>query len=458
MTFDLKTFIDSRSGEGLDLYAKYVNPWLVTTAEKIGYDKHFVRGSGNYVYDAEDNAYLDLDGGSGVFILGRNHPRILEAMREMMGRDPASLISKYPHFLAGALGEALAQRTPGTLNKAIFTNMGGETVDGAMKFARRVTGRSRFVHLFGDYHGGTYGALSITDMHKGSQAIGGGFAPMLPDCAQLPRDDIDALKAEIEKGDVAAFIMEPVRGATMEALSEEYMREAQELCRKHGTLFIVDEILVGFGRTGKFFFSEHYGLEPDIMCISKGMSGGVMPVGAIMITDELHAKGYNSQGVFIHRSTFMENDFAMAAALATIHVLEDEGLIEKAAANGQRIVDGLRAMQEKYSMIADVRGHGMMIGIELQSPKSFTQKLSGNYLAGKGLLGHMLMMQLMAKHRVLSAPVRQRNMLRFTPPYNMSEKDIDFMLEALDDVFKDAHRFPDGIGQFMIGQVMKMAS
>ena len=458
MAFDIKAAIDSRRKENFDLYSKYVNPWVVHTARRLGFDKNFVTGTGPYLFDDKGDRYLDLDAGSGVFVLGRNHPQIRDCMHAVLDADIPGLINRNPNFLAGLLGETLAERTPGQLNKAIFTNAGAETVEAALKFARKVTGRSRLIYLMGDYHGLSYGALSVTDTVGGNQWAGGGYAPMVPDCVRLPRDDLDALRTELQKEDVAGVIVEPIRGATVEALSDEYLLGAQELCRTHGSLLIVDEILVGLGRTGKLFYCDHVGLEPDLLLLSKALSGGVVPVGALMIRDDLHAKAYAHAGVFIHRSTFMENAFAMAAGLATIHVLEDEGLVERAAANGAQIVEGLNSLKEKYSLISKVRGYGMLVGIELQTPKKLTQKVSGKLLERKGLLGHMLMIQLMEKHRIMTIPARERNMLRIHPPFLMSDEDIRYFLAAFESVLQDAHRFPDGISQFLLNQLLKKAS
>ena len=456
--FDIKSVIDSRRSEKFDLYSKYVNPWLVHTAERVSYDKQFIRGEGCYLYDDKDNRYLDLDAGSGVFVLGRNHPRMRETMHNLLDLCPPIIINRNPHLLAGLLAEALATRMPGDLQKALFTNGGAETVDAALKFARNVTGRPRLLYLNGDYHGNTYGALSVTSANEGAINIAAGFDPMLPDCVEITRNDIEQLHTELRKEDVAALIIEPVRGSTIEELTPEYRNAAQELCKKHGAIFIVDEILCGLGRTGKMFASDYFQMQPDMMLVSKALSGGVVPVGALVVRDDIHAKAYAKQGVFIHRSTFMENDFAMAAGLATIHIIEEEGLIEKAEKTGKMILDGLSALKEKYSLIADVRGYGMLIGIELQSPKALTQRLSGTLLEKRGLLGHMMMIQLMEKHRILTAPVRQKNMLRIHPPYNMSEEDVQYFLRAFESALQDAHRFPDGIGQFLVGKIMKLAS
>lgn len=458
MVFDIASLIESRRFEKFDLYERYVNPWAVYTAKRLGFDKHFVRGEGCYLFDDAGERYLDLDAGSGVFVLGRNHPRILDTMRQLYDLRPPVLITRNPHLLAGLLAEALAQRTPGTLNKAVFTNAGAETVEASLKFARKVTGRPRIIYLDGDYHGNSYGAMSVTSTHEGAVNLAEGLGPMLPGCLQLQRNDLDALREEIKKGDVAALIVEPIRGSTVEPLSDAYFAGAQALCREYGTMFIVDEILCGFGRTGKMFASDLFGLEPDMLLVSKAMSGGAVPVGAVMVRDELHAQAYNKQGIFVHRSTFMENDFAMAAGLATIHTLEEEGLMDKAAQCGKLLLEGLQQLKQKYSMIADVRGYGMLIGIELQAPKSLTQKLSGTLLAKKGLLGHMMMMELMQKHRILTAPARQKNMLRMHPPYAMSEADVRYFLDSFDSVLKAAHRFPDGISQFLVGHLLKMAS
>jgi ornithine--oxo-acid transaminase len=454
VSFDLAELIKHRGMEKFDLYSKYINPWAVATARKFGLDKHFVGAEGIYVYDHEGNRYLDMDGGLGVFCLGRNHPQIADAIYKLMALKTASLVNRDVHMLAGFLAEALAKRSPGDLNKVIFTNAGSETTEASLKFARKVTGRKRLLFLAGDFHGTTFGALSVTGTSD-MRAMAAEFGPSLPDCVSIPHNDLPSLTKEIEKGDVAGFIVEPISGATVEALSREFMQTAQALCRKHGTMFIVDEILVGFGRTGRLFACEHYDIEPDMLLVSKALSGGIIPVGALIVRDEIHAKAYDRQGVFVHRSTYMENDFAMAAGLASIHIIENERLIENAATSGERLIDGLRQLQNKYSMIKDVRGLGLLIGIELRSPEGLTQRLSGSLLQKRGLLGHLVAIQLMEKRRVLAAPTRERNMLRIHPPYIISSEDVEYFLDSMDAVMKDLHRFPDGIAQYLVSKLLK---
>jgi ornithine--oxo-acid transaminase len=452
--FDIAELIKTRGTEKFELYEKYVNPWAVYTARKLGFDKHFVSADGPHLYDIDGNRYLDMDGGLGVFCLGRNNPRIAETIRKLIELKTASLINRDVHMLASFLAEALAKRAPGSLNKVIFTNAGSETAEASLKFARKVTGRQRLLYLAGDFHGTTYGALSVTGTPD-MQAIAGGFGPTLPQCDCIPQNDIARLTEEIEKGDVAGFIVEPISGATVEALTPEFMKTAQELCRKHGTMFIVDEILVGFGRTGHMFASDYYQVEPDMLLVSKAMSGGIIPVGALIVRDEIHAKAYDRQGVFVHRSTYMENDYAMAAGLASINIIEEEGLIEKVARSGEKLIDGLRQLQNKYSMIKDVRGIGLLVGIEMRSPRGLTQRISGSMLEKRGLLGHMTMMQLMDKHRVITAPARQQNMLRVHPPYIIGDEDIEFFLDSFDSVMQDLHKFPDGISKYLVGKLLK---
>lgn len=438
-------------------YERFVNPQRVASLRRTGGLRDFVRGEGCYLFDSEGRRYLDCDAGYGVFCLGRNHAAVAAAIRRLLDERPANMVSRDIPKLAGLVAEALARRAPGDLTKVLFTNSGSETTDAALKFARRVTGRARLLYLEHDFHGVTYGALSVTDTGDALRKMGEGFGPMLPECERLPWQDESALRHALAARDVAALILEPIQGATVRPLARSYLHAARDLCSQAGTVLIADEVLTGVARTGRFTACEHAGIAPDMLLLSKALSGGCVPVGALLVRSDLHARAYDRPGAFVHGSTFGENDFGMAAALATIEAVDEEGLAANAARQGAALMDGLRALQPRYDMIADVRGEGLLIGIELAAPRALTRRLSGAVLQRRGLLGHLVALQLLVRHRIIASTGARNNVLRFHPPLTVTDADVRAVLEALDAVLADTYRFPDGIGRFILAQVFESA-
>lgn len=455
MPVDLGSLLTSRRSDKFSLYANYINPQRIAALRRSGALRDYVTGDGCYLFDEEGNRYLDCDAGYGVFCLGRNHPAITEAIVSLFGLKPANMVSRDIGLLAGIVAERLVQRTPSGLNKVLFTNSGSETTEAALKFARRVTGRARFLYLEGDFHGVTYGALSVTDTGESLKKMSLGFEPLLPGCFRLRREDVDQLEQELTRGDVAALILEPVQGATAKPLSSTYLKAARELCTRHGCVLIVDEVLTGLGRTGRFLACEHDGIVPDMLLLSKALSGGCVPVGALIVREDLHAQAYNHQGAFVHGSTFGENDFGMAAALATLDALDAGDLVANAHRQGQALTDGLRALQQRFEMIADVRGRGLLIGVEFSSPRAWGSRLTGAVLRRRGLLGHLMTLQLLIKHRVMASTGARNNVLRLHPPLTLSDADVQTILNAFAAVLEDTYRFPDGIGRFILSRVLE---
>jgi acetylornithine/succinyldiaminopimelate/putrescine aminotransferase len=307
------------------LHKRYINPLFARVLEIIGYDKVYTKGEGAYLYDQAGNKYLDFLGGYGVYHLGRSHPALKRALHELLELDRPNLVQMDCPLLAGLLAERLVERTrasfPG-LDAVFFTNSGAEAVEGALKFARAATGRERFIYLDHAFHGLTLGALSV----NGSEHFRSGFGRLLPASA-IAMNDLEALERELAQGDVAAFIAEPIQGKGVYVPDERFLPEAQRLCREHKALFILDEVQTGLGRTGRFFCGEHWALEPDIVTISKALSGGYIPVGAVLTRREIHKRVFSGlERSVVHSNTFGMNELAMGAGLATLEVLEKEGL------------------------------------------------------------------------------------------------------------------------------------
>ena len=444
---DVAKLIEQRAAETHDLYSRYINPSFARVLQIIGYDKVYTKGEGAYLYDQDGNKYLDFLGGYGVFHLGRNHPRMKHALHRLLDLDRPNLIQMDCPLLAGLLAEALveqAQEGYPSLETVVFTNSGAESVEGALKFARAATGRPRFLYVDHAYHGLTLGALSV----NGGEFFRSGFSDLLPATA-VSMNDLAALKQELNKGDVAAFIVEPIQGKGVYVPDDDFLPEAQRLCKEHGAVFIVDEVQTGLGRTGRFFCGEHWGLEPDITTVSKALSGGFIPVGAVLMRRKIHRKVYsNLERSVVHMSTFAMNDMAMGAGLTMLHILKDEGLIAKAAQLGERFLSGLQALQRKYEMVKDVRGKGLMVAIEFGPPNSLKLKPGWATLekAQTGLFAQVVVVSLMRKQRLLTQVSAHRvNIVKFLPPLNASEQQIDDALISIDQTLAEAHRFPGGL-------------
>jgi len=457
---EIAKLIDDRLGEQIELHKRHVNPALARVLQIIDYDVNYVRGEGAYLYDEDGNRYLDFLAGYGVYQLGRSHPVLKKTLHDLLDLDRPNLIQMDCPLLAGLLAERMVERAgrayPG-LDAVFFTNSGAEAVEASLKFARAATKRDRFVYLDHAFHGLTLGALSV----NGSEHFRSGFGTLLP-ATSVPLDDLDALERELAKKDVAAFIAEPIQGKGVYMPSDGFLPEAQRLCRKHGAVFIVDEIQAGLGRTGRFFAGEHWGLEPDIVPISKALSGGYVPVGAVLIRRDLHKKTFSGlERCVVHSNTFGMNELAMGAGLATLEVLEGENLIENAARQGKRLRSGLLEMVDRYEMLHDVRGRGLMIGMEFGPPRSLKLKAAWKALETMqaGLFAQLVVMGLMRDHRLLTQVSGHRvNIIKFLPPLILTDEQVEYALAAIDATLEKAHRLRGGLwemGQHLVKAALK---
>src|SRR6266581_4711139 len=391
-------FVD-RQSQRSSMHARHLNEQLVRVLKTIGYDVGFQKGQGQYLFDRDGARYLDLLSGFGVFAIGRNHPALREALKSVLDSDFPNLVQLDVSTLAGVLAERLLKYVP-HLDKVFFANSRAECVEAAIKFARGATGRPGIVYCAHAFHGLSYGALSLTD----DPNFRGGFEPLLPGCTSIPFNDLAALEQALSSRQVAAFIVEPIQGKGVNMPTDEFLPGAAALCRKYGTIFIADEIQTGIGRTGKFLAVEHWNVEPDMVLLAKALSGGHVPIGALLTRKSIFDKIFNQMDrAVVHGSTFAKNDLAMAAGIATLDVLERERLIENAARMGERLIRELTAIIPHYEMMRDVRGKGMMIGIEFGAPDSFALKASWSVLetANKGLFCQLITIPLFKEHKIL---------------------------------------------------------
>ena len=374
MRLDIKQLITERAIERYQLHASHLNEQMVHVLKTIGFDKRYQRGVGQYLYDENGEKYLDLLSGWGVFAIGRNHPTVREALTAVLDSELPNLVQMGVSALSGVLAERLLEFVP-HLDKVFFSNSGTEAVEAAIKFARAATRRGGIVYCSHAFHGLTYGSLSL----NGDQNFRAGFGPLLPECIEVPFNDLAALEQALAARTAAAFFVEPIQGKGVVLPDDGYLQGAFELCRKYGTLFVADEIQTGLGRTGRFLASEHWGIEPDMVLLAKALSGGHVPVGAVLTHKWVFDKIFNSMvRAVVHGSTFSKNDLAMAAGLATLQVIESERLIERSAQLGERLLQSFEEMSRRHELIRSVRGKGLMIGIEFGPPRSARLRASWN--------------------------------------------------------------------------------
>lgn len=438
MSFSLEDTIARRQPEQYALYARHINPALAKVLAIIGFDRPWVKGEGAYLWDADGERYLDLIAGYGTYNLGRDHPVVRQALEETLRLRRPNLVEMDCPLVAGLLAEALTAKMPRGLDTVFFANDGADAVDTALKFARGATGRPRVLYLDHAFHGCTLGTLSV----NGGEQFRKGFGALMPGFDGVPPNDAAALEQELRTGDVAAFVVEPIQGKGVYVPDEEYLPTAQRLCREHGTLFVCDEVQVGMGRSGRFLCGEHWGLEPDVVTLAKSLGGGFVPVSATVMRHGIYDKVFGQlDRCQVHTTTFGENELAMAAGLATLQVMDDEQLVRRAATLGDRLMTGLERLRDQHEMIADVRGRGLMIGIEFRAPRSLALKAAWTAVeaAQKGLFAQLVVMALMRDHHILTqVGGPDVNIIKLLPPLIIGDGEADAILAAFDAVMSEA--------------------
>jgi acetylornithine/succinyldiaminopimelate/putrescine aminotransferase len=436
--FDLAALLAGRSGERYALHERHLNHQLPRMLRTLGFDKVYERAEGAYFWDAEGNDYLDMLAGFGVMGLGRHHPVVRKALHDVVDAQLPDLTRFDCPPLPGLLAERLLAHSP-HLDRVFFGNSGTEAVETALKFARRATGKPRVLHCDHAFHGLTTGSLSV----NGETCFRDGFGPLLPDTA-VPLGDLGALGRELARGDVAALIVEPVQGKGVHEAPPGYLRAAQELLHRHKALLIADEVQTGLGRTGDFYAYQHEeGVEPDLVCVAKALSGGYVPVGATLGKDWIFKKVYSSMDrVLVHSASFGSNAQAMAAGLAVLSVIENDQIVAGARATGELLRSRLVALKDRYELLADVRGRGLMIGIEFGRPRSL--KLRGRWAmlqaARKGLFAQMVVAPLLQRHRILTQVSGDHlEVIKLIPPLIIGEREVDRFVAAFTAVMDEAH-------------------
>lgn len=469
----VREILADRAGEEMGLNDSHLNPQLGRIVRTLGFDKRWVKGEGAHLIDAGGDRYLDLLGGYGVFAIGRNHPEAVAAVRDTMAAQTANLPQLGVTLLSGVLAEQLLARAPGSVAAMVPANSGTEAVEGAIKIARAATGRARVLFAEHAFHGLTLGSLSL----NGNEEFRDGFGPLLPGCEAVPFGDIDALeRALVRPGagalvragagenvrevgnrgewgeEVAAFVVEPVQGKGVNLPPDGYLQAAQRLCREAGALFVCDEVQTGLGRTGRFLALEHWELEPDLICLSKALSGGLVPVGAVLVSRGAFDRVFDGMERAVrHGSTFGGNDLAAAAALATLRVLDSEALVSRAERLGALLLELTAPLIERYEVVSDVRGLGLMWAIEFGPPQGGARRSIYNAAerAQPGIFSQLIVGPLFHEHRVLCQVAGHRmNVVKALPALVVEEDEIRRFAAALEDVVARAERVPRAFLRF----------
>ncbi|HKO29028.1 MAG TPA: aspartate aminotransferase family protein [Solirubrobacteraceae bacterium] len=448
MSESIRDLLTRRAGEEMALNDRYLNPQMGRILRTLGFDRRWVAGDRTHLIDEGGERYLDLISGYGVFAVGRNHPDVVAAVHDVLAVGTANLPQLGVTLLTGVLAEQLLARAPDSVAAMVPANTGTEAVEASIKIARAATGRPRIVYADHGFHGLTLGSVSI----NGNEEFRAGFGPFLPGCEAVPFGDVDALAQELAGEDVAAVILEPIQGKGVNLPPDGYLASVQRLCREAGTLFVCDEVQTGLGRTGRFLALEHWDLAPDMICLSKALSGGLVPIGAVLVSRPAFDRVFDGMERAVrHGSTFGGNDLAAAAALATLHVLDRDGLVARAERLGRLLLDLTQPLVARHDVVRDVRGAGLMWAIELGPPPGTAGRSlfrAVDHLQ-PGLFAQLVTVPLFHEHRILCQVAGHRlNVIKALPSLLIEEEDVRHFADALEDVVAKAERVPAAMARF----------
>jgi ornithine--oxo-acid transaminase len=449
--FNLGELATRRRKDATDLWAKTINPQFTRVLKTIGFDREWARAQGAYLWDADGNRYLDMLGGFGMFNVGRNNPRIRSALIEALELDLPGSVQMGTTALPPLLAEALLARMPDRLERVLFTSSGTEAIEAAIKLGRAASKRSRVVSAEHGFHGLTLGSLSA----NGCPEFSDRFGPLLPDCERVPFGDLAALEQKLQREDVALFLVEPIQGKGVNLPPPGYLEGAQKLCRRYGTFFCVDEVQTGFGRTGKLFAFEHWGLEPDLVPVAKSLSGGYVPVGALIMSKAVHEAVFDRmENALSHGSTFAPNELAMAAGLATLHEIDTQQLVERSARLGELLLEVGARLADRHEVVKEVRGRGLIWAIEFAEPPSGSRSYRAIERLQPGLFAQLVTGPMFSEHRILSQVAGHSvAVIKVLPPLVVDEQDISWLEDALDDSIAKARRLPRSLATLAIGSL-----
>jgi ornithine--oxo-acid transaminase len=442
MKWHLKTSMTATANPivSISCYSQHVNPQWVALLDLLGMNVRYTECTGAQLHTEAGRCILDFLSGYCVHNTGHNHPAIIEALKEELDRRGPVMLQSHVSELAGELASRLCRLAGGELNKVFFGSSGSEGVEAAIKFARATTGRTGLLAAKSSFHGLTAGSLSLmTDPFWRE-----GFGPLLEGTFAVAFGDLGALEEQLRTNRYAAFIVEPLQAeAGIVVPSEEYLQKAEKLCKNTGTLFVLDEVQTGMFRTGPFLAAHHFGLTPDMVVLAKALSGGLVPVSAVLMTDQVYQSVYSSlKRSIVHTSTFSENSLSMRAGLATLDVLEKEGLGSRAARLGAELRTKLREELSPYEMVKEVRGLGLLSGIEFQAPEKFALKMAFEAFmkVHPAMFGQIVVMKMFREKDILTQICGNNFMvLKVAPPLVVTHQQLDRFVTATREVVHEMH-------------------
>ncbi len=421
-------------------YAQRVNREWVRLLDLLQMNVRYERCLGVELFTDDGRRILDFLSGYCVHNVGHNHPEVVCALQRELERNGPAMIQTHVADLAGELAEKLCQRAGGRLEKVFFASSGSEGVEAAIKFARAHTRRAGILSAEHAFHGLTCGALSLMS----DKFWSAGFGPLLADTAAIPFGHLTALERELKSKRFAAFIVEPIQSEAGVCVPDgDYLRIAESLCRRYGTLFVLDEVQTGMHRTGSFLAAHHFGIEPDMVVMAKALSGGLVPCAAVLMSDTVCDSVYSSlPRAFVHTSTFSENGLAMRAALATLEVLENEELGRRSIEAGNYLQARLSEALRDFEMVKEVRGLGLLMGIEFQAPRQLRLRIPYQAFSAvhPAMFGQILVMRLFRDSGFLTQICGNNFMvLKVAPPLVVTDAQLDAFVVAIRDVVELAH-------------------
>jgi ornithine--oxo-acid transaminase len=424
-------------------YKDYVNPQWVALLNLLGMNVEYERCLGCELFTKDGRRILDFLSGYCVHNAGHNHPDIIQALKDEMDRGGPAMLQSHVPEIAGELARRLCALAGGDLQKVYFGSSGSEGVEAAIKFARATTGRAGIVYAKSSFHGLTAGALSLMNDAFWRE----GFGPLLPDTQGVPFGDIEALASALASKRQAAFVVEPIQAeGGIQVPPPAYLRQARDLCRRTGTLLVLDEVQTGMYRTGTFLAAHQFDVQADMVVLAKALSGGLMPVSAVLLTDEIYHSVYSSlRRAIVHTSTFSENSLSMRAGLATLDVLEREQLGPRALQLGESFRSKLRRELAGLDMVNEVRGMGLLNGIEFVPPKklAFRALYEAFNKIHPAMFGQILVMRMFREKDILTQICGNNFLvLKAAPPLLVTSEQLDEFVEGIRGVIEMAQTSP----------------
>jgi ornithine--oxo-acid transaminase len=415
------------------LYEKYVNPQWVRLLDVLGMNVHYTNCLGAELFTDDGRRILDFNSGYCVHNVGHNHPGVVRALKAELDRNGPAMLQGHVPELAGELAQRLCTQAGGRLSKVYFCSSGSEGVEAVIKFARAHTGRAGILYAGGGFHGLTCGALSLMDNPFWTAE----FGPLLPETQAVPFGDLIRLEKHLSSKKFAAFVVEPIQAEAGVLIPPPgYLEQVQALCRRYGTLFVLDEVQTGMYRTGPFLAAHHFGVEPDMAILAKAISGGLVPSGAVLMSDAVYSSVYTSfKRSIIHTSTYSENSLSMRAGLATMDVLADGNLGERGERLGRELREKLTARLSRYDMIKEIRGLGMMSGIEFRPPKRIRHRILFEAFSKihPAMFGQVLVMRLFRDQAIYSQICGNNFMvLKVAPALVINESQLDQFVDGME--------------------------